>query len=158
IDLSSSLSLKANVNIDLINAKVKRMKIPAVQRFLGSNSSAPFRSAVGGFTGDGKTKAFLIYETYEANKLKITASNNTDITDSINVQEIKVISSAEGKFSLKRTSTTEHELTGDKFYVFAVRTGELQTPGRRDHDESIESGPSPSQTGGERWRALGLDG
>src|SRR6185503_6502833 len=97
IDLSNSVSLKTNVNIDLINAKVKRMKIPAMQQFLNSNDSQGFRTAVGGFTAaDKKSRAFVIYETYETNKLKISSSSGTEITSSINVNEIKVISSAQG--------------------------------------------------------------
>jgi hypothetical protein len=127
VDLKSSLSLKTNVSIDLINAKVTRMKIPSVQQFLNSDASQPFRSAVTKFTADGKTKAYLVFETWETNKLKITSSNGTDITDSVEVSKVKIISSAEGKFSLSRKSSSELELTGDRFYVFAVRTGQLQS-------------------------------
>jgi len=126
INLKSDLSLKTSVSIDLINAKVTRMKVPSVQQFLGSTAGAPFRKAVADLTADGKTKAYLIFETWETNKLKITSSNNTDITDSIDVSKVKIISSATGKFSLSRKSSSELELSGDKFYVFAVRTGQLQ--------------------------------
>jgi hypothetical protein len=42
---------------------------------------------------------------------------------------VKIISSASGKFSLSRKSSSELELSGDKFYIFAVRTGQLQAVG-----------------------------
>jgi hypothetical protein len=127
IDLSSSLSFKTSVSIDLINARVTRMKVPSVQQFLGLSAAEPFRKAVATFTADGKTKAYIIFETWETNKLKITSSNGTDITDSVDVSKVKIISSAQGKFSLSRKSSSELELSGDKFYVFAVRTGQLQS-------------------------------
>jgi hypothetical protein len=127
VDLKSSLSLKTSVSIDLIDAKVTRMKVPAIQQFLGSSASEPFRKAVASFTADGKTKAYIIFETWETNKLKITSSNGTDITDSVDVSQVKIISSAQGKFSLSRKSSSELDLSGDKFYVFAVRTGQLQS-------------------------------
>jgi len=127
VDLKSSLSLKTSVSIDLIDAKVTRMKVPSVQQFLGSSASDPFRKAVASFTADGKTKAYIIFETWETNKLKITSSSGTDITDSVDVSKVKIISSAQGKFSLSRKSSSELELSGDKFYVFAVRTGQLQS-------------------------------
>jgi hypothetical protein len=127
VNLKSDLSFKTSVSIDLIDAKVTRMKLPSIQQSLGSVAAEPFRKAVADFTADGKTKAYLVFETWETNKLKITSSNNTDITDSVDVSKIKVISSATGKFSLTRKSSSELELSGDKFYIFAVRTGQLQS-------------------------------
>jgi hypothetical protein len=128
-DLGNEFKFNDKVMIDLTQATVRRMKIPVVQSYLNSNASGAFRAAVSQFVQDGKTSAYLVYETWRAKKLKIQTESGKDISNALEIGAVKVIASATGKFSYKRTSKSEIELTGDKFYVFAIRTGMLEKNG-----------------------------
>ena len=125
-ELGSEFKFNDKVTIDLTQATVRRMKIPVVQSYLNSNASAGFREAVSQFVQDGKTSAYLVYETWRAKKLKIQTESGKDISNTLEVGAVRVVASATGKFSYKRTSKSEIELIGDKFYVFAIRTGMLE--------------------------------
>ena len=125
VDVSASLNIKANVNMDMIEAKVKRLKIPDLIKLVQRPELQPFREAVQSFTKDGK-KAFLVYETYRSSALKLTATGGLDISTNITTGEVKpVLAEGKGAFSLKRTSGSELIISGDTFYVFAVRTCQL---------------------------------
>lgn len=127
VSLGSDFKLSDKVNIDLIDAKVKRLKIPTVSRFLASNSSGEFRNALWDFAGEKKgIESYLIYETWRAKKLKISTESDHSITPSLKVGEVKsLISSIDAKFTLTRTDNSSLEIDGDHYYVFAVRTAQL---------------------------------
>lgn len=136
LDLESSLNIKGKVNVDLINAQVSRMKVPTVRAFLNSPDSVSFRQAIQEFTSDKKTQAYLVYEVWKTNKLKITTNSGSDISAGIKVKGDPMplkLSSGEGKFTYKRTTDTELLISGDTNYVFAIRTGKLE-PGARAGD------------------------
>jgi hypothetical protein len=126
VDLGSEFKFNDKVTIDLTQTTVRRMKIPVVQSYLNSNSSRDFRLAVSQFVQDGKTSAYVVYETWRAKTLKIQTESGKDISNTLGIGAVKVVASATGKFSYKRTSKSEIELSGDKFYVFAIRTGMLE--------------------------------
>jgi hypothetical protein len=134
LNLDQSLKLTGNVKIDLITAQVARMKIPTVRQFLNSQDSLEFRRAVQEFTPDDKTQAYIIYEVWRTNKLRITTDSGTNIGVDVKVGETKPLelSSGEGKFTYTRTSNTELVIDGDRFYDFAVRTAKLQKGGTPD--------------------------
>lgn len=128
LDLKAALKLTGNVKIDLINANVDRMKIPTAIRFLTSSDSADFKRAVSDFTADKKTEAYLVYEVWRTNKLKITTDSGTTFSPEIKVKGNPMplkLSSGEGKFTYQRTSNTELVINGDTPYVFAIRTAKL---------------------------------
>jgi len=123
IGLESKIVLTNRVSIDLVNAKVRKMKIPAIQRFLGREESKPFRK----YVKEQQRDAYLVYETWRTSKLKITAEAGKDVTSSLSVGELKpLLSDGKFNFTYKRTSKSELEISGDNFYVFAVRTAKLK--------------------------------
>jgi hypothetical protein len=125
IGLEAKLGLTNSVKIDLINAKLRRMKIPTVNKFLSTSDSLPFRKAVLESMAS-KQKAYLIYETWRSNKLKITSEQEKDVSTSIDVGQVKeILGEGKLKFYVKRLSKSELEISGEQYYVFAVRTGEL---------------------------------
>jgi len=125
VKASGKLALSTNVKMDMINANVKRMKIPDMRNFLSDDTSAAFRAAVMRYLQKGN-KVFIAYETYTTNKFKLTADGGKDISVGATVGEIKpIFSGAEPKFTYKKTSKSEIVINGDTYYVFALRTGEL---------------------------------
>lgn len=126
ISASAQMKLTSNVNIEMINAKVKRIKIPDINAFLGAPDSMPFRTAVRKYIQDGN-RVFIGYETYVTNKLKLKSVTGQDISTGVTTDKaISLFAFGEQKFSYKKTSQTEIIINGDAFYNFALRTGELK--------------------------------
>jgi len=127
ISFSGNLKLSSKVHIDLVDATVKRLKIPTVKSFLATTGSKEFRNAVWEFSNEGSDVAtYIVYETWRAKKIKITSENNQDISPSIKVGEVSsLVSSIDAKFKITRTSGSTLEIDGDRYYVFAVRTAQL---------------------------------
>jgi hypothetical protein len=66
------------------------------------------------------------YQTYTTNNLNLTADGGKDISVGATVGEVKpIFSGAEPKFTYKKTSKSAIVISGDTYYVFALRTGEL---------------------------------
>jgi hypothetical protein len=127
LSLEGKLKLTDKVTIGLTNAKVRRMKIPTIQRFLNREESVQFRQFVAEQLRGRNAKVFVVYESFRTNKLKLTAEGGKDITTSVDIgQAVSVVSQAKGKFQYKRTTKSEIEITGDHYYAFAIRTGRLQ--------------------------------
>jgi len=130
---SAEFDLTGRVNIEMVNAKVRRMKVPTVQKFLGRKESRPFRQAVLRFLNqnDG-VRAYLVYEVYRTNKLKIVTEEGKEISPSLKIGVVHpLVSDHEVSFSFKRTALSEVEISGDGYYAFAVRTAKLiSEPGK----------------------------
>ncbi|MCI0625488.1 MAG: hypothetical protein L0387_28230 [Acidobacteria bacterium] len=126
IKLGGKLNLTGKVNIEMVSAKVRRMKIPTIQTFLNrTKESEPFVEAVTSFLSDGN-RTYLVYETWRTKKLKITGEGGKEISSNADIGKIMpLIDESSIKLSYKFKNKSELEITGDKFYVFAVRTGEL---------------------------------
>jgi hypothetical protein len=126
IKLSNVISTSGNVTISMTSAKVQRMKIPTLNNFLGSPESEAFRTTVTSDLSSPGTSAYLVYEVFRTNKLKITTSTKFDFKPSVSVtKDIAVIQEGSASFELKRSKTTELEITGDRYYAFAIRTARL---------------------------------
>lgn len=129
LSLSGSLKLSANVKLDQIEARVKRMKIPDIRKFLVSEAANGFKSELDTDLNQ-KQDPYLIYETWSTNKIKLVADGGNDISSSIKVGEVgKLISGASGEFTYTKIDKSTLEINGSKYYVFAVRTGKLQKNG-----------------------------
>lgn len=119
------LELSNKVSIEMVNAKVRRMKIPTIQKFLGRNESRSFRREILEYLKND-VRPYLVYEVYRTNKLKIVAEGGTDISPDLTVGAVHpLISEGEVSFSYKKTSTSQIEIIGEGYYSFAVRTAQL---------------------------------
>lgn len=124
IDLEGKLSFTSKVKISIAQVKVRRLKIPALRKFLQSSNSRPFRDDVWQ-QFEAKHRAYVAYETYRAKKLLIEASGGSEVTAGIEVGKSKVFTGANAKVTVTRKSKSKLELDGDTYYVFAVRTARL---------------------------------
>jgi hypothetical protein len=128
-DLQAAVGLTNDVSIDIADAKVSRMKVPTIEQFLGREESKPFCK----FVIEQKAVPYLVYEIWRAKKLKITAVAGRAVSTKIDVGASKVIfSDAKLGFSYHRTTTNELEIEGDRYFVFAVRTGKLEHSDQSD--------------------------
>lgn len=129
IDFSGEFKLTSNVSIDQINAKVRRMKIPDVRRFLASDAANGLKAEID-IDLRQKLTPYIIYEIWSTNKIKLVADGGKDISTSVTVGQIgKLVSGAKGSFTYKKTDKSTLEISGDKYYVFAIRTGKLEKNG-----------------------------
>jgi hypothetical protein len=123
IDPSANLDISGSVTIDMINAKAQRMSPASITKFLNGTVSQPFKDHLAQL--DSKVKPYLAYEIYTTNKLNITTSSSSNIGASVKLGEIKPLGSGNASFTYKRTGDTTIEITGDHYYVFAIRVGQL---------------------------------
>ena len=128
VSFSGKLNLTASVSLDQIEAKVKRMKIPDVQKFLVSDAANGFKAELDTEIKRNQTP-YLAYEIWSTNKIKLTTDGGEDISTSMKVGEVGKVSSANASFTYTKTDKTTLEISGSKYYVFAVRTGKLQKNG-----------------------------
>lgn len=125
VKASTKIALTSDVKLDMVNSKVKRLKVPDLQSFLNRAESLPFRNAMLDQINQGKN-IFIAYETYITNKLKLTANAGTDISASAEVGKITpLFEGAEPKFSFTKKSKTEIIIDGDGYYIFGVKTAKL---------------------------------
>ena len=125
VKVSGKMALTSDVKLDLVNAKIKRLKVPDLQGFLNKADSLPFRNAMMEQINQGKS-VFVAYETYITNKLKLTANAGTDISTSAEIDKITpLFESSQPKFTFTKKSKTEIVIDGDGFYIFGVKTAKL---------------------------------
>lgn len=120
---TTDLGLTDKVKIDLPSVKTSRLKPIDIQNYLikGSNGLRNFIA-----TQQGSGEPYVVYETYYADTLSISAETGTDVSRKVEVSsEFKPLSSEDRSFSYKRTSKEMILIKGDKPYVFAVRAGKL---------------------------------
>ena len=124
--IKGTLTLKTTVTIDPTVATVKRMKIKDIQDFLDDRASVPLRDFVAKQSGSGR-QAYIAYEVLWTKSLKIVATGNTNIDTSLSIDKaVSLVAKAEGKFVYKKVDKSTIEISGDKSYAFAVRTGRLK--------------------------------
>jgi hypothetical protein len=128
-DPGVKLDLKGKVEIEILDSTFEKMKVPEIQRFLGSHEAQPFINVVLDAWADHDT-AFLAYEVHCSTHLKIKSASADDVAPSLAVGTVGQLP-LKGKASLgyKKLSSRELLLEGNRPYVFAVRTAEL-LPGR----------------------------
>ena len=126
VDISGDLKFSAAVQIDLQNVKGQRLSIKSIEDYLASSSSRPLRDKVLALRASNSGySAYVVYEILRSNKMAIKTTDGSDIDASLKVGEIKPVSKAELGLVYKKTKTSELELAGDRYYVFAVRVGAL---------------------------------
>ncbi|MCI0391908.1 MAG: hypothetical protein MOB07_24465 [Acidobacteria bacterium] len=125
VKVTGKMALTSEVKIDMTSAKVKRMKIQDVRRFLNRTESQSFKDQMLENINQGK-EIYIGYQTYMANKIKLTASAGSDISTGAEIGKIApLFEGAEPKFAWKKTSKTEIIIDGEGYYVFGVKTAKL---------------------------------
>jgi len=121
--MTTDLGLTDKVKIDLPSVRTSRLKPIDIQNYLtkGSNGLRNFIA-----TQQGGSEPYVVYETYFADTLSISAGTGTDVSTRVEVSsEFRPLSSENHSFSYKRISKETILIKGDKPYVFAVRAGKL---------------------------------
>jgi hypothetical protein len=136
----------------MVTAKVKRMRIPNLRKFLNRNESQPFTDQMLEEVNQGKS-IYIAYQAYYANKFKLVASAGSDISASAQIGKINpLFEGAEPKFTWTKTSKTEIVIDGDGYYVFGVKTAKLSYDKAQGNWTIDETGFAPGGI-----RAAGTD-
>jgi hypothetical protein len=121
--ITTDLGLTDKVKIDLPSVKTSRLKPMDIQTYLAKGSGG-LRNFIA--TQHGGSEPYVVYETYYADTLSISAETGTDVSTKVEVSsEFRPLSSEDRSFSYKRPSKETILIMGDKPCVFAVRAGKL---------------------------------
>lgn len=130
---SLDLGLTGNVSITLPDAKVRKMKVADLEKFLSRNESLTFQKKVREWTQQGLTP-YVAYEVYRAKSLKILSAEGKDVAPSLKVNTVTPLP-IEGSAAVayKKTASNELVVAGNRYYAFAVRTAKLTA----DSDQTV---------------------
>ena len=119
------LGLAGAVSISLPDAKVRKMKVAKLEKFLTLNDSLTFQKKVREWKQRGVTP-YVAYEVYRAKSLKILSVEGKDVAPSLKANTVTPLS-IEGIITVtyKKTASNELIVDGDRYYAFAVRTAKL---------------------------------
>ena len=127
VSVSGSLALTSKVTIAPVQAKVKRMKIPALQRYLSSRDSTQFRETVKIYQqNNSNLKVAIIYEVYRAKEISLVAQDGNDVASSVAVGQVGLVGSAQTGFKYNKLTKSELVIQGDNYYAFAVRAALIE--------------------------------
>lgn len=84
---SLDLGLTGTVSIALPDAKVRKMKVADLEKFLSRNDSLMFQKKVREWTQQGLTP-YVAYEVYRAKFLKISSAEGKDLAPSLKVNTV----------------------------------------------------------------------
>ncbi len=125
------VGLTGNVKIDMPDAKVRRMKVASLEKFLTRKDSQLFRTKVRDWKNRGLT-SYVVYEVFRAKSLTVVAEEGKDISPSLKVgAPANLPVEVEGSVVYKKTAGNELTVTGDRYMAFAVKTAKL-IPGTTD--------------------------
>ncbi|MBA5871547.1 MAG: hypothetical protein GDA68_16360 [Nitrospira sp. CR2.1] len=122
---SLDLGLTGTVSIALPDAKVRKMKVASLEKFLSRTDSTMFQKKVREWLQQGITP-FVAYEVYRAKSLKMLSAEGTDVAPSLKANAFTPLP-VEGavQVAYKKTAANELILAGNRYYAFAVRTAKL---------------------------------
>lgn len=122
---SVDLGLTGTVSIALPDAKVRKMKVANLEKFLSRSDSLTFQKKVREWTQQGVTP-YVAYEVYRAKSLQILSAEGTDVASSVKADTVTPLP-IEGNLTVayKKTASNELLVTGTRYYAFAVRTAKL---------------------------------
>ena len=119
------LGLTGQVRIEMVDAKFRKMKVSAIQKFLNRKESLGFRDAVLQHLKQGH-QAYVAFEVYRTKSLKIVSEAGQELAPSLKVDTVTPLPiKGEGSISYKKSSKNEMVLNRNRYYAFAVRTARL---------------------------------
>jgi hypothetical protein len=121
-----NLGLSDSVTIDMVDAKVRKMKVASLEKFLTRNESLAFQQKVREWKQRG-LDAYVAYEVYRAKSLKVRSEEGQDVAPSLKAGTITPLP-IEGEVGVayKKIASNELLLTGDRYYAFAVKTAKFK--------------------------------
>ena len=128
LPVNGSLNLKftSNVNLDQVNCRISSVKIAELKTFLRDPKNASLVTALKEYAAE-KADIYIAYEVWSASKFKFTSSTGTDISAEAKIGEVKpILTSADPKFTYSKTSSVGLDVSGDKFYPFALRLAKVE--------------------------------
>lgn len=130
---SANFGLTDTVSITLPDAKVRKMKVASVEKFLSREDSQTFQKKVREWVKQGITP-YVAYEVYRAKSLKMVSIQGTDVAPSVKVNPVAPLP-IEGSATVtyKKTASNELLVAGNRYYAFAVRTAKLSL----DEDQAV---------------------
>lgn len=122
---SLDLGLTGTVSIALPDAKVRKMKVADLEKFLSRNESLTFQKKVHEWKRQGLSP-YVAYEVYRAKSLKILSAEGKDVAPSLKVNTVTPLP-IEGSAAVayKKTASNELLVAGNRYYAFAMRTAKL---------------------------------
>lgn len=124
VKTEGKIGMNGKVELAQIGSSVRRIKIPRLIQFLGSQQSTEFKKQMGDFMKQGY-KVYIAYEAYRANKIKFKSEAGSDIAVGATIGTVKVIDNALPKFTWTKKTNTELDIDGTDYYTFALRTARL---------------------------------
>jgi hypothetical protein len=122
---SLDLGLTDKVSVALPDAKVRKIKVASLEKFLTRNDSSMFQRKVREWTEQGLTP-YIAYEVYRAKSLKVLSAEGTDVAPSLKANTITPLPlEGTGTVVYKKTASNELIVAGNRYYAFAVRTAKL---------------------------------
>lgn len=122
---SLDLGLTGTVSIALPDAKVRKMKVANLEKFLSRTDSLTFQKKVREWTQQGVTP-YVAYEVYRAKSLKVLSAEGKDVAPSLKANTVTPLP-IEGTITVayKKAASNELLVAGNRYYAFAVRTAKL---------------------------------
>lgn len=123
---SVDFGLTGTVSIDLPDAKVRKMKVASLEKFLSRTADSEiFQKKVRGWLQQGVTP-YVAYEVYRAKSLKLQSAEGKDIAPSLKANTVTPLP-LEGTQTVhyKKVASNELILAKNRYYAFAVRTAKL---------------------------------
>lgn len=125
VKLSGNIHFTSEFKIEQTQAKISRIIVDQLKRFLSREHSKSFRDQMMMYMSKD-ISVYIAYQTYRANKLTLSATTNNDIAAEANVGVVNpILENGTPKFSWTKKSSTSLVIDGDSFYVFAVKTAKL---------------------------------
>ena len=122
---SVDFGLTGTVSIDLPDAKVRKMKVANVEKFLSRTDSQSFQKKVRDWLQQGLVP-YVAYEVYRAKSLKLQSAEGKDIAPSLKANTVTPLPlEATQTVSYKKVASNELILAKNRYYAFAVRTAKL---------------------------------
>ena len=130
---SVDLGLTGTVSIALPDAKVRKMKVASLEKFLSRKDSLTFQKKVREWTQQGVTP-YVAYDVYRAKSIQVRAAEGTDVASSVKADAVTPLP-IEGTVTVAYKKAASNELTvaGNRYYAFAVRTAKLTV----DSEQSV---------------------
>jgi hypothetical protein len=125
--LSPSLDfgLTGSVSIVLPDAKVRKMKVASLEKFLTRTDSEIFQKKVRDWLHQG-VMPYVAYEVYRAKTLKVQSAEGKDVAPSLKANTVTPLPlTGSGTAAYKKVASNELLIAGNRYYAFAVRTARL---------------------------------
>lgn len=123
---SVDFGLAGTVSIDLPDAKVRKMKVASLEKFLSRTADSEiFQKRVRDWLQQGITP-YVAYEVYRAKSLKLQSAEGKDISPSLKATPVTPLPlEATQSVFYKKVASNELVLAKNRYYAFAMRTAKL---------------------------------